>query len=66
MKRRLLFTTIQGISEEACCGCGAAANVSLRPLGVEDHRFYCHACAKALRTEAASAARPGSTAGTAS
>lgn len=60
MKRRLLFTTVQGISQKACCGCGAAATVSLRPLGVDAHRFYCHACARALRTDAAAAARPRS------
>jgi hypothetical protein len=66
MKRRFLFTTVQGISQEVCCGCGAAATVSLRPLGADDHRFYCHACAKALRTQAAAAARPRTSAGTAS
>ena len=64
MKRRFLFTTVQGIFEEACCGCGAAATVSLRPLGVDVHRFYCHTCAKALRADAAAVVRPGSDAGT--
>ena len=66
MKPRLLFTTVQGISHETCCGCGAAATVSLRPLGVDAHRFYCHACARALRAAAAAAARSRSNAGTTS
>ena len=64
MKRRLLFPTVQGISQKACAGCGAAATVALRPLGLDAHRFYCHACAKALRADAAAAARSRSNART--
>jgi len=58
MRRRVPSTTVHGIHLKACWGCGASATVSLRPLGLNFHRFYCHACAKALRTNASSETRP--------
>ena len=41
--------TVHLLSLKTCWNCGASATVSIRPLTLRFHRFYCHACAKVTR-----------------
>jgi hypothetical protein len=48
MKPRIPPTTVYLIPLKTCWGCGERATVSVRPLDLNFHRFYCSVCAKAL------------------
>jgi hypothetical protein len=40
--------TVHLLPFKTCWGCGGPATVSIRPLSLRFHRFYCHACARLL------------------
>jgi hypothetical protein len=41
--------TVYLLPLKACWGCGAQATVSIRPLALRFHRFYCHSCVRVGR-----------------
>ena len=58
MERRIPLATVLLIPPKWTCGvCNGRATVAIRPLGLNSHRFYCSACAAALR-KAPDAPRP--------
>ncbi len=42
-------TTVHIIQFKTCWNCGKPATVSIRPLRLQFHRFYCSDCAKTQR-----------------
>ncbi len=40
--------TVFLIRFKACWGCGAPATVSIRPLTLRFHRFYCDTCSRTV------------------
>jgi hypothetical protein len=49
VKRQIPPTTVHILQFKACWNCSKPATVSIRPLTLRFHRFYCGDCAKTVR-----------------